>query len=81
MRGTFRNLIGIELDRLVLLAGGAAILRQGCLLFQDPLCLLVDLLDALVLGLIEGLGVAEGQENQHVKHTIFNDLGGKRTIW
>ena len=81
MRGTLRNLIGIELDRLVLLAGGAAVLRQGCLLLQDALCLLVDLLDALVLALVESLSIAEGQENQHVKHSIFNYLSSKGTIW
>jgi hypothetical protein len=38
-------------------------------------------LDSLVFALIEGLGVAEGQEYKHVKYTIFNDLGGKGTIW
>jgi hypothetical protein len=50
-------------------------------LLQDSLSLLVDLLDSLILTLVEGLGVAEGKEYKHVKHTIFNDLGGKGTIW
>jgi hypothetical protein len=50
-------------------------------LLQDSLSLLVDLLDSLILALIEGLGITEGKEYQHVKHSIFNDLGGKGTIW